>query len=188
MLMQSGAESLSVPDQQEVVTTCHGFDVIQQDALRHLAEAWSSARQGDGFPSRRDLDPTQFPRLLPHLYILDREPPPVHWRYRLAGVEIHQSLQRMTMKGCGLDEVISSKAISLVSKRWASVGDRGVAIYMSGPIYRDSESYRLGGRLLLPLSESRDRSVTGLVGASLKLPLPAERPEGVDLNVAHIIL
>ncbi len=133
MLMQDGGNMLSAPDQNETVEFGADLSSVLSPSLRAFADVWQKSRTGDGFPSRQDLNPAEFPRLLPHLYIMDRDQPPVHWRYRLAGAEIHQSLQQVSLKGRGLNEVLPENALPLVSRRWSPVADAGSGVYMSGP-------------------------------------------------------
>jgi hypothetical protein len=188
MLMQDGGNMLSAPDQNETVEFGADLSSVLSPSLRAFADVWQKSRTGDGFPSRQDLNPAEFPRLLPHLYIMDRDQPPVHWRYRLAGAEIHQSLQQVSLKGRGLNEVLPENALPLVSRRWSPVADAGSGVYMSGPIYRDADSLRVGARLLLPLSDSRDRTTTGLVGVSMQ-DRQSQRISGEEpLRIAHIDL
>lgn len=188
MLRRSQGSVLSVPDQEEHVDAVGGFEVIALPGLRALADTWQSHRKGDDLPSRRDLDPSEFPALLPHIYILDREPAPVYWRYRLAGDEIHQSLQRISMRGCGLDEIMPPSVLPTVVRRWSAITEKAVGIYMDGAIYREKERYRNGSRLLLPLSESRDRQVTGLLGVSVLALHSAALPDSTSIRIHHIRL
>lgn len=53
---------------------------------------WRSKIQGSRLPSRRDIDPVEIPKLLPHVMLTEIRPEPFQARYRLAGtatVDIH---------------------------------------------------------------------------------------------------
>jgi hypothetical protein len=188
MLMRPRENLLFVPEQEECVESVGDMGMIDLPCLRDFAGIWQECRRNNGFPSRKSLDPSRFPALLSHLYVLDREPPPVHWRYRLAGAEIHTSLQRVSVKGCAINEVIPVPSSHFVIRRWAPVAERGVGIYMDGAIYRDADSFRTGGRLLLPLSESQDQRVTGLVGVSIRDRYEPGQATTSTLRIRHIRL
>lgn len=57
-----------------------------------LYEYWLKRRPLDGVPRRQDIDPTDFPKLLPRVAVIGAEAPGdssrVQYRYRLAGTEI----------------------------------------------------------------------------------------------------
>lgn len=187
MLSNSLRDSLDVTVLQETVRTDATFDVIDRPILRRFADHWQSLRPAGGFPSRRDLDPTGFPWALPHIYILDAVPAPDYWRYRLAGNEITGAFRRNSFRGLSLSDLMSPAARELVHRRWAPVAE-GVGVFMSGAIYSNSENFRNGGRLLLPLSETRDRAVTGLVGMSFQDPSQPARHTGLKLDLFRIDL
>ncbi|WP_416899431.1 MAG: PAS domain-containing protein [Minwuia sp.] len=172
---------------ESVITTSAGFDVIEQPLLKRFAEHWRACRPADGFPSRRQLDPTGFPWALPYIYILDRDEPPHHWRYRIAGSEIQAAFHRGNFRGLSLRDIISPEALPLVAQRWSPVAD-GLGVYMNGAIYSNSNNYRSGGRLLLPLSESLDRTMSGLVGISVQDRQAPAAGHQLSLNIHHIDL
>ena len=49
-----------------------------------LIDCWTTARIGAGAPSRRDIDPANFAKLLPQVFILGRDGPGLY-PFRLAG-------------------------------------------------------------------------------------------------------
>ena len=57
--------------------------------LVHALEYWHSKRNGRRMPSRRDIQPTEIPRILPHIVLNDVVPgTPVRYRYRLVGTRV----------------------------------------------------------------------------------------------------
>src|ERR1044072_4742557 len=61
---------------------------ITHPGLAQAYAYWDSKRRGRRMPARADLDPTEMPRLLPHLALLDIERSPLRFRYRLVGSHI----------------------------------------------------------------------------------------------------
>lgn len=156
-----------------------GFDIIRESELRDLAAYWRRLRGGTGLPKRTDIDPIEIPWALDRLYIAIAEPPPVHWRYVLAGQEIVGAFKRNTLRGVGLNEILSPTGFAGVVERWAPVAD-GDAVYMAGRIYRSAERFIQGARLLLPLGD-KTGTVAGLLGMTITARVPPDAPsEGPD--------
>ena len=55
-----------------------------------LFDYWQRLRPDAGLPSRKDIDPTDFPRLLPRIAVIAAEAAGggIAYRYRLAGTEV----------------------------------------------------------------------------------------------------
>jgi len=73
----------------------YSADSAPLSALSHpdhiwLHDYWQQRCPADGLPSRRDIDPIDFPGLLPRLAVIAAEPVEegFRYRYRLAGTEI----------------------------------------------------------------------------------------------------
>lgn len=69
--------------------------VAPLSALSHpehvwIHDYWLARKPEDGLPSRRDIDPTDFPRLLPRIAVIacEEKDGRIRYRYRLAGTEI----------------------------------------------------------------------------------------------------
>lgn len=72
-----------------------GLDELQHDDLRQLVEAWRQAVAAEGLspPSREHFTPTDIPRVLERVMVLERAVDPampdgITWRYRLVGTGI----------------------------------------------------------------------------------------------------
>jgi hypothetical protein len=53
-----------------------------------LYSYWESRRTPGKLPSRRDIDPTEIPKLLPNIWLIDVVPPVPRFRYRLIGTAV----------------------------------------------------------------------------------------------------
>jgi len=63
-------------------------DKIEAPSLRRLYAYWNERRQGREFPSRRDIDPLDFPYVLGHLMLLDVLHAPLRFRFRVYGTRL----------------------------------------------------------------------------------------------------
>ncbi|MDP6388892.1 MAG: PAS domain-containing protein [Alphaproteobacteria bacterium] len=69
-----------------------------------LAEYWRSIHPDGGLPGRRHFDPTDIPRLLPSLWLLDVDRDPLRFRIRLVGTRLTEFAGRDST-GHWLDDV-----------------------------------------------------------------------------------
>lgn len=72
--------------------------------IAEFLDYWEAKRGGRALPARRDLDPVEFPRLLPVVTLADIEPDPFRVRYRLAGTMVVETAG-MEITGRYLDEI-----------------------------------------------------------------------------------
>src|ERR1700719_3940275 len=77
---------------------------ITDPRLRQAHDYWRSKVAGRTMPRRADIDPTEIPKLLPDVMLVDVLPQG-RYRYRLIGTENTQA-QGMNATGCYLDEVL----------------------------------------------------------------------------------
>ena len=129
-----------------------------------LYDYWLARKPEDGLPRRRDIDPTDFPKLLPRIAMIDVEKAEEgnRSRYRLAGTEIVSRAGRdptgksfedlyqgdyLTTARALYDELCASKQPHF-SERVYPIGD--------------GESFLRYDRLILPLA-SDDRTVNQFV-------------------------
>lgn len=63
-------------------------DQIRSGAIRQLFEYWQSKCRDGRPPRRADIEPTEIPKLMPSVLIVDIERDPFRVRYRLVGTRI----------------------------------------------------------------------------------------------------
>lgn len=71
---------------------------------RQLYDYWLERAAGTAMPARRDIRPADIPRLLPNISLIDVEPPPRRFRFRLAGTRIRDIYDR-EVTGLYLDDL-----------------------------------------------------------------------------------
>ncbi len=58
---------------------------------------WKRQRGSRSMPSRRDIDPAEITKILPHVFLLDVQQSPLDFRYRLIGTKMDEHMtQRYT--------------------------------------------------------------------------------------------
>jgi hypothetical protein len=67
-----------------------------RDILGTAERYWQRMRGERALPSRRDLDPTEIPGLLPFVMLIDVEPEPLDFRFRLIGGAVEKIVARDT--------------------------------------------------------------------------------------------
>lgn len=85
--MNSAADEASFSD----------MEIIAQPEVAPIRDlvAYSDKKRGDRFaPRRSDIDPTEIPRHLPHIHMMDVLDGGADFRYRLIGTAIVQGLGR----------------------------------------------------------------------------------------------
>jgi hypothetical protein len=123
-------------------------------------------------PTRADIDPTDIPWALSRLYLVDYDPASGRFRYRVAGSEVEAMYTdftgRHSVRGMHLDELLVPSEAAMVINRWKPLPVRGAIIHMQGLIYSLSNRAAVGERLLLPLAETDNGTVTGLIGLTVR--------------------
>ena len=65
---------------------------IEHPKLQRLLRYWNEKRDDRPMPARGDIDPFDFPDLLPHVFLVDVSYDPLVFRFRLAGTEVNRLL------------------------------------------------------------------------------------------------
>jgi hypothetical protein len=121
--------------------------------LHEIYAYWRGKRGLRRMPGRRDIDPVEVPRLLPHLLISDVVDGGARFRYRLTGTEITRALG-YDPTGRTVDDIASGSYRDYLNELQRMVC-RGCA-----PLFAESEAVIaqrgrnfFAKRLLLPLSD-----------------------------------
>ncbi len=189
--MATGASALDAEpeDDEAAFSNAASFTAVGEPGLQRLAVYWAGRCAGRRMPRRQDIDPLDIPWALSQIFVVERVSAPQEWRYRLAGEEIERAFGKRSLRGLGLDDMLSPEMARRVRARWKPLAERGCAVYMHGLIYKAADRYAYGGRLLLPLADGADDKVTGLIGMTeVTEPHTSEPPSGPSLEVVYIDL
>src|SRR5260221_5837990 len=81
---------------------------VEHPVLHELYQYWAGRRGDRAMPARADIDPIALKPILPYLLLIDVEPAPLRFRFRLAGTfayEAREGLAVRELTGRYADEV-----------------------------------------------------------------------------------
>ena len=144
-------------------------------------------------PRRADIDPTEMPRLLPYVRLVDVLGPG-RYRYRLVGTEVHQ-FHGSNPTGRFVDEVLARpSAVRIIAVYDECVRDRR-AIYLENLFLAadGGASFYHSKVLFAPLSEDGETVAQVLVfqiilNADPRLPLDRDPWTGPYREIVHVPL
>lgn len=93
---------------------------LRSEIVRATVAYWRSKCRNGALPGRAELDPTDIPRLLPHLMLQDVRRDPWDFRYRLIGTTVREH-SRGDWTGRWMSEIPGQDETSTVFRvtRWA---------------------------------------------------------------------
>lgn len=163
-------------------------DVVSHPTLVALYRYWEGKRGGRVMPARRDLDPSEIVKLLPHVYMIDVLRDPLRFRYRLIGTAICAFLGR-DYTGRAVDKAtygegeILSRLLQLFT---AAVEARAPVAYKGNIWYVSGREWRQVEALLMPLSHDGvnvDIIFSGYVTVGPIEPPPPDAPESATFRI-----
>jgi hypothetical protein len=125
---------------------------IEPDILRDLFTYWTKIKGDKSMPSRQDFRPSDVPRLLPHIVMVDVEHDTGRFLTRLVGSE--------TVKAMGVNNTgryvndIPSMAVVLERYKW--IIENKIPYIYAGQLAWSEKSFLDYFALGLPLSENDD--------------------------------
>jgi hypothetical protein len=124
--------------------------VIANDPiLSSLWRYWDMKRGARRMPLRRDIDPGEIPRLLPHLQLIERIEGK-GFRYRLTGSAIVQGYG-FDATGKFTHEILSPDRHRIASRHFSAVFDTGRPLIARSRYVRDGYLLVMVSRIILPL-------------------------------------
>jgi hypothetical protein len=119
--------------------------------LVELHSYWA-AKRGELFaPSRRDIDPVEIPKLLPHLMLVEVMDGGARFRYRLAGTEIERRVG-CHMTGRYVDELTTGRYGAYIHGLYQTLLTTRRPIYSESAYGQIEDAPLVAQRLMLPLS------------------------------------
>jgi hypothetical protein len=134
-----------------------------------LYRYWDAKRGSRRMPTRRDIDPTEIPRLLPHIALVDTQHGSYRWR--LMGSHIADDF------GCDLtgqpfgENVVPAGFVSAMTATFDRVLDDGGPVFEESVYTTASERTHAVSRLLLPLAASGGTPMILLARITRRRPL-----------------
>jgi len=114
-------------------------------------EYWRRKRAGRAMPSRRDVDPAEIAKILPHIFLLDVRQQPLDFRYRLIGTKMDEHmLGRYT--GLWMSQIPHQKAPSRIWANCRKVALEGRPLSGDTPYIGKGKEFLTTEDLIMPLS------------------------------------
>ncbi|WP_340119620.1 PAS domain-containing protein [Pelagibius sp. 7325] len=152
--------------EREAAPTAPLDGFVSDPALRRLFDYWRGKRRGRPMPAKDDIDPIEIPWSLTRIFLMDYDPA-TGFRYRLAGSEISDVFGRGNLKGLTFADILPPQGAEVVAERWRPMIEQPAAISMKGLVYLAADRTPVGERVLLPLADSADGPVTGVLGMTV---------------------
>nr|WP_277348896.1 PAS domain-containing protein [Sneathiella limimaris] len=96
-----------------------------------MIDYWVKIHPGDHLPSRKEFDPMDIPRLLPHISMMDVERDPFRLKIRLLGTAINNAFER-DFTGKYFDEVFPDYENSVGYHQRKEVAETGMPKHFFG--------------------------------------------------------
>lgn len=127
---------------------------------------WKSITPSGRLPGRQHLDPSDIPRLLPNIWLIDVQYAPRAYRWRLIGTEAQAGKPR-SQPGGALEDHLEGEALAKVLAVLDQVVDTRQPSWAKGrPIMPHEPAIRSIERLILPLARD-GTTVDMLLGATV---------------------
>lgn len=146
--------------------------------FQFLFRYWRSKHEGDALPPRAAIQPAEFPKLLPRIYLVDvlrEDPPPLKFRFRLCGSE-HFLINGKEITGMELAEAMAPQYVDAIRAVYSYVAESGRPHVARSFAAIEGRQHVVYDRLLLPLA-SDGRTVDMMLGYLHPAPVSAPEPE-----------
>ena len=111
---------------------------------------WQTLRRGRRIPARADLDPTEIPKLLPGVILVEVERAPLDFRYRLVGTEV-DTISHRNFRGVRFSEVLHMRRGNDIWAQFARVVETAAPLWSDIPYVGADPFIRRIRHCLLPL-------------------------------------
>lgn len=140
-----------------------GYDYRADPVHGAVLAYWETKRGARRMPARRDIDPTELPRVLPYLQLIEAVPPD-RFRYRLVGTAIVQIFGH-DYTGRFLDELaLGAERTNFFAGKLQAVRDNARPMFVRTQYVSAKGVHFMANRLYVPLSED-DRNVNMVLGS-----------------------
>jgi hypothetical protein len=114
-----------------------------------LYRYWDGKCAGRTMPARRDIEPSEMPRLLPYLTLIDRVDGAL--RYRLVGTEVAQAMGRDLTGQCVGSYVNPPEYAAAIRALYERIFVEGRPIFTAGEYRTKAQTVHSVSRLIVPL-------------------------------------
>jgi hypothetical protein len=155
-------------------------DHITSVNLQQTLGYWFTARGSREFPERADIDPTDIPRLLPHVVLTDVFHDPLRFRYRLIGTAVTAMAGR-DATGRWLDEELYGENLDRMLWAYRKCVDDRAPVAVREQIQFADRDWIVIEAVLLPLGSQGGRIDVILSAVDTIDPSVERPPQGTRL-------
>lgn len=145
------------------------YDFRSDRILGPAFDYWRAKCGGRAMPRRRDIDPTEIPRLLPNLQITELIDGGLRIRYRLTGTAIVDAYGA-DLTGKYFDEVFSGRRLDYVNANYGRVCGEKRPLLVCNPYESARNVGLICTRLIMPLSADGENVNQCLTAMSFHFP------------------
>lgn len=150
---------------------------VEDPKLVRIARYWRDRSVDGRLPSRRDIDPIGLRDLLPFVFLVDVEPEPRRFRYRLIGTAIAEFTGR-DLTGRVIDESTYGAFAGLAQGVFSIPVDTAKPVLCRGrAVYNPPLAWQRVELLILPLSRDGN-AINMLLGGYTTVRVPAAGETG----------
>jgi hypothetical protein len=147
--------------------------IANDPILSSLWRYWDMKRAGRRMPLRRDIEPGEIPRLLPHVQLVERVEGQ-GFRYRLTGSAIAQGYG-FDATGKFTQEILTPTRHRVASRHYSIVFDSARPLFARNRYVKGSFMLVMISRIILPLSLDGESVGMLLLGHSFASPTQEEQ-------------
>jgi hypothetical protein len=168
------------------------YDFTKDLILNAAYDYWRSKRGGRRIPRRRDIEPTEIPRLLPNIQITELVEGGKRIRYRLAGSAIVEAYGS-ELAGKYFDEVFTGERLKFAEENYRAMCERKRPVLVVNRYHSARNVELVCHRLIMPLSEDGETVNQCLTAMSFEFPGKSEQwmghwsenSAGFDVATSH---
>jgi hypothetical protein len=145
------------------------YDIRNDSILGPAHEYWRGKCGARPMPRRRDIDPTEIPRLLPNIQITELVDGGKRIRYRLAGTAIVEAYGAQ-LAGKYFDEVFSGERLHFIETNYRKMCGEKRPVMVRNRYHSARNVELICTRLIMPLSEDGETVTQCLSAMSFQFP------------------
>lgn len=127
-------------------------DYRRDPVLRDALDYWRHQRGRRAMPRRRDIEPTDIPRLLPHVQLIEVVAGGARFRYRLTGTALVTAFGK-EYTGKYLDELFTGGELAYAQRVYSTVCARRRPVFLRNRYSTTRDVGMVANRLYMPLSD-----------------------------------
>lgn len=134
-----------------LITLQWGELQFREPVLREILDYWKERRGIRRMPARADIEVTDFPALLPYLFVIDVLDNPRDFRFRLAGTHFREAVGE-EVTGKLIAEAFPPEFGAEVRQAWSQVIERREPVRGEGDLWVPDRDYVKWEGVAAPLS------------------------------------